>query len=879
MDLDALNGQQGLLIDVFGLTTSPTTSRVVSGVQTAIEKIAALYSADRAYIMVVDQSEKTVSTIHEFVRSGISPQFHTIQNTPLESFPWLMTQLGHTPAVVIDDVHQLGSEAQLERAELSRQEVRSAVLVGLICDDNLVGLFGLDYTERKRIRDDQVRLLELCGQALGAAVARVRAETEKAHALKSLQVFSGQFPGTLFKLNQTPDGYLRFTYLGDGNLPFFKYNDCALRHSAALMIEKILDADRESFENMLRHSAKFRTPVETRFRMGSSEQQCCWLEMRAAVSLLEDNSVEWSGILFDVTESKRDRRALEDQSRMTRTILENMPDGVITADINGRINNVNPAVESIFKISRLTLLGKSIGMLMPPGLAESQMYLLGRSLSSETSGSSIEILAMDGLGREFPVEVRMSLVDADQSAAVIGVISDISERKKAEAEIEDLAFYDPLTRLPNRRLLKDRLQQALSDSNRDNTSGALVFIDLDHFKTINDSAGHSVGDQLLTEVAKRLSQSVREGDTVARLGGDEFVVVLKGFKQNARPPAEQAEKVCEKMRDALNGTYLLNGAEYQGSSSMGVALFHDHDTTLEQLLAQADLAMFRAKDDGRNCIRFFDQKMQTAVSQRLSLEADLRQAIRHRQLTVYYQPQVDGDGTVIGAEALIRWNSPSRGFVSPGEFIPLAEDAGLIGEIGAYVLDQSLGILQAWANRGSGFEKLSLSVNVSAKQFQSPDFVSNLKNKIAVQAELAENLKLEITESVFALDLAHVSAMICEIRNMGVTVSLDDFGTGYSSLSYLKNLPLDELKIDQSFVRDLLDDPSDAAIAETILALASSLGMRALAEGVETAGQLRRLKAMGCQFFQGFLFARPMPATELDAYVAHQLGTGRRPLP
>jgi len=465
---------------------------------------------------------------------------------------------------------------------------------------------------------------------------------------------------------------------------------------------------------------------------------------------------------------------------------------------------------------------------------------------------------------------------ADDSMTWHGYFFDVTDRKHSESEIEKLAFYDPLTGLPNRRLLRDRLAQALTGSTRDQNHGALVFIDLDNFKNINDSAGHLTGDELLIQVGQRLKQTVREWDTVARLGGDEFVLILKGFPADTSSAAARVEKVCEKVRDALNEPYDLDGIEYTGTPSIGVTLFYDHDTSLEELLSQADMAMFRAKEDGRNCIRFYDCRMQQKVSERLALESDLRLAIRKNQLSVHYQILVNEKSEPVGAEALLRWYCPGRGMVSPAEFIPLAEETGLIESIGYWVLEEVLSRIASWKKRGDGLSKLQVSVNVSARQFHLPSFCSTVMALLRKTGASPRNLKVEITESALAYDLELVEDTLRTLRSMGIRISLDDFGTGYSSLGYLKRLSLDELKIDQGFVRDILDDPNDAAIAETILALASALKLSAVAEGVETKGQLERLVGMGCTRFQGYYFSRPLPAPEFEGLIEKSIKVGQR---
>jgi diguanylate cyclase (GGDEF)-like protein len=456
---------------------------------------------------------------------------------------------------------------------------------------------------------------------------------------------------------------------------------------------------------------------------------------------------------------------------------------------------------------------------------------------------------------------------ADDSTLWHGYFFDVTQRKQTESEIDKLAFYDPLTGLPNRRLLRDRLAQALAGSQRSRNYGALVFLDLNRFRVINDSAGHVIGDELLIQVGQRLQKAVRAWDTVARIGADEFVLVLKEFCADTVTVAATVEKGCKKIQDSLSEPYDLQGIEYTGSSSIGVTLFYGHNNSLEKLLSQADMALSRAKEAGPDSIRFYDAMMQEKVFERLRLDSDLRAAIRKNQFSVHYQVLVDELGGPVGAEALLRWNCPGRGMVPPAEFIPLAEEAGLIEQIGYWVLEDVLYRLARWKQLGGPLSQLKVAVNVSAKQFHLPSFYSTVMALLGKTGASPKNLKIEITESALAYDLELVEQTLLTFRRAGICISLDDFGTGYSSLGYLKRLSLDELKIDKGFVRDILTEPNDAAIAETILALASALRLSAVAEGVETKEQLARLVSMGCTRFQGYFFSRPLPLGEFEALI------------
>ncbi len=441
-----------------------------------------------------------------------------------------------------------------------------------------------------------------------------------------------------------------------------------------------------------------------------------------------------------------------------------------------------------------------------------------------------------------------------------GVARDITERKLAEAQIQRLAFYDELTGLPNRRLLMDRLERAVAASTREGCHGALLFLDLDNFKGINDTLGHEWGDRLLVQVGARVSACVRATDTVARLGGDEFVVVIEGLHADEAEAAAEAEAVAQKVLAALNQPYQVEGCEMHSTPSIGIALFLDAQQPVQELLKRADLAMYQAKAQGRNMLCFFDPAMQAAASARSALEGDIRLGLARNEFLLHYQPVVDATGQLLGAEALVRWHHPQRGMVPPADFIPLAEQTGLILPLGQQVLAMACRQLALWA-ADPARAGWTLSVNVSAQEFRQSDFVQDVLAVLRDSGADARRLKLELTESLLLHDVEDSILKMQALRTLGVGFALDDFGTGYSSLSYLKRLPLDQLKIDQSFVRDVLTDPNDAAIACTIITLAHSLALDVVAEGVETEGQRAFLLRNGCQRFQGYLFGRPGPAS------------------
>ncbi len=441
---------------------------------------------------------------------------------------------------------------------------------------------------------------------------------------------------------------------------------------------------------------------------------------------------------------------------------------------------------------------------------------------------------------------------------------DISERKKAEEKINELAFYDQLTGLPNRTLLLDRLKQTMTATSRTGNYCALLFLDLDNFKTLNDTLGHEMGDLLLKEVAQRLTACVRAGDTSARMGGDEFVMILTNLSIDKRAAANQAEVVGEKIIAALNESYLLKDISYHNTPSIGATLFSGDQAEIEDLLKQADIAMYRAKDAGRNTIRFFDPDMEIIVKKRAALEKDLRIAINKNQFLLHYQAQMAG-GKLTGSEVLVRWQHPERGIVSPADFIPLAEESRLILPLGQWVLETACRQLVQWAAHPD-MSHLTVSVNVSAHQFHQADFVDQVLDVLNKTGANPQLLKLELTESLLVSKVEEIIEKMFALKVKGVGFSLDDFGTGYSSLSYLKRLPLDQLKIDQSFVRDVLTDSNDATIAKTVIVLGQSLGLNVIAEGVETAEQRDFLASSGCHAYQGYFFSKPLPLNSFEEY-------------
>jgi len=561
------------------------------------------------------------------------------------------------------------------------------------------------------------------------------------------------------------------------------------------------------------------------------------------------------------------RQRADARIRRQASLLDKAQDAIIVRDLHQRILFWNHSAERMYGWTSAQALGQSCATLLygdPTGCEHATAAVLeqgewvGELLQKHRDGHSIEM------------EGRWTLVRSDdgQAESILSINTDITARKATEREIQRLAFYDALTGLPNRLLLMDRMRQALATSQRTHNGGALLFIDMDNFKTLNDTLGHDKGDLMLQQVGQRLKTCVRDIDTVARLGGDEFVVMLEALSAQPEELAVQARHVGEKILAALSSGYQLGAYLYRSTPSIGIAPFQGQDANVGELLQQADLAMYQAKAAGRNTLRFFNPQMQAVVNARADLEADLRTALAQHQFSLHYQPQVNQQGQCMGVEALLRWQHPERGVVLPKQFIALAEETGLILMLGRWVLHTACELLARWRH-DPALCHLTMAVNVSSRQFRSASFIHDVERVLAITQAPAQLLQLELTESVLVEDMEATIASMVALRDLGVCLALDDFGTGYSSLAYLKRMPLCQLKIDQGFVRDLLTDPSDAVIVQAILGLSHNLGLDVIAEGVETAEQHAALLQAGCPAFQGNLFSLPLPVQPLEVLL-HQ---------
>lgn len=595
------------------------------------------------------------------------------------------------------------------------------------------------------------------------------------------------------------------------------------------------------------------------YRLLLPEGRIKWVERRCnAVFDSGGNQLRISGTLQDITE--HEEAAI--QLRIAAVAFDTQ-EAIMVTDRQANIVKVNKAFVTTTGYTESEVQGKN-PRILKSGRHDDAFYQSMWQILSKHGRWSGEVWDRRKNGEIYPKWLTVTAVKSGSGIShYVAVFVDITERKQAEEEIRKLAYFDPLTELPNRRLMMDRLHLALHQSARTRNYGALMFIDLDNFKVINDTRGHDYGDKILIEVAHRLRDCVRDTDTIARFGGDEFVVLIEGLSISQQESAMQAGSVAEKIRAAISQNYLIMDTVYATSPSIGVVLFNGETIEIDELFKHADLAMYKVKESGRNAVRFFDPAMQIAIEKHAAIESDLRQALLKQEFRIHYQIQLDRELRPTGAEALIRWIHPVRGIVSPMQFIPVAEESSLILNIGNWVLESACRQIALW--RTGKLKHLSLAVNVSAQQFKQQDFVASVADLIHTYRIDPGLLKLELTESVVLSDVSEVVAKMHALKAIGIKLSMDDFGTGYSSLSYLKQLPLDQLKIDQSFVRDLSTDMNDAIMVKTIIDLAHNFKLEVIAEGVETQEQLEFLRKNGCGAYQGYLFGQPVTIDQFEA--------------
>jgi len=685
-------------------------------------------------------------------------------------------------------------------------------------------------------------------------VERQKAEQASQDALDRLQKIASQVPGLVFQFQLFPDGSSRIPYANEAIRSLYRVSPEEVSEDAAKVLAALHPDDLENFKTSFKVSARDLTPWRQEYRLKFDDAPVCWLFGNALPQRQADGSVLWHGFITDITKHKQ----TEVELRIAATAFE-LQDAMLVTDANNVILKVNQAFTRITGYSAEEVIGKTPNLLSS-GQHDKTFYSSMWESINRTDAWQGEIWNRRKNGEMFPEWLIITAVkEPDEKNEhvnnYVASFSDITSRKAAEEEIKQLAFYDPLTQLPNRRLLQERLKHSIDVERRDGKRLALLMLDLDRFKAVNDSLGHLAGDELLQQVAVRISARLRDVDMVARLGGDEFVVLLEDIAH-----AEDAARVAAEIIFVLGKPFQLTQSnDVQIGASIGISLYPEHGASYEMLMDHADAALYQAKDQGRGCYAYFSEDQTLAARERIALETRLRRAIEQRELRVFYQPQVDIEsGRIVGAEALVRWQDPIEGLIPPLRFIPIAEETGLILEIGAWVLRETCRQGRLWLD--AGLPPLTLAVNVSPQQFRRGDISALVATALNETGFPAEYLELEMTESGLLENQDNVMALLNTLRSQGIRLAIDDFGTGFSSLAYLKHFPLDVLKIDKSFIDDIPNLQDDMEIAATIIAMGHILGFKVLAEGVETPEQLAFLREKKCDSYQGYIKSPPVPA-------------------
>jgi diguanylate cyclase (GGDEF)-like protein/PAS domain S-box-containing protein len=848
--LEYVSGLQRNLVEITGALVAAAPGEIDDAITAALRRLGEYCGVDRSYLLDIDGDFAALTSTLEWSAAGVAPL--NLKARPRDNAPHMMHCIANGELLQIPRVGDLGPEWAREKEILCAQHVHSTLLVPVIANAVVEAYIGFDAVHGERQwSGDEIRLLRGLAEVIGATIQRDRADRARRESEGLLAIAGRTARVGGWSVDLAND---RFIWSDEA---------CAIHDEppgTTLTVEQAIGYCapewRDYARTLLEGCSREGTPFEDELEVITATGRRIWLRVIGEAVTSDDGIIRHlRGALQDITEQKQAQQDIQRLAERLTTTLESITDAFLTIDRDWRYTYANQEAERLTGQGRDALLGHVVWDACPE-LRGSQVEREFRRAMTEDRTTSFEYY--------YPGGERWLEINASPSAEGLAVyFRDITDRKRAEAEIEFFALYDPLTHLPNRRLLIDRLQHAIAASGRAGQYSAVLFLDLDHFKTLNDTLGHDIGDRMLQAVATRLTDCLRDSDTVARFGGDEFAVIAGELGQGEAQAVEQAQRISDKIRASLTRPYELGDHERRTTTSIGVTLFCEADDTTDDIMKRADLAMYQAKDAGRGTMRVFDPAMRDAMHTRMALEAGVREGIERDEFAAYYQCQVDATGAVVGAEALARWHHPERGLVGPGEFIPLAEETGLIKPLGETILERVCRRLADWASDPVRAQ-LAIAVNVSAHQFHHPGFVDRVKAILEHTGAPAERLLLELTESLLLTDIEDTITKMDRLKAAGVRFALDDFGTGYSSLSYLKRLPLDQLKIDQTFVRDALTDANDAAIVRTIIVLAQTMELEVIAEGVETEAVRTLLADNGCSRYQGFLYSHPLPIDEFE---------------
>jgi len=895
-----------------------------AGVTTALGELGAAVAADRAYTFLLDEPNGIMRNDHEWCAPGIAPQRAELQAVPLEAVAGWWRRFEADAPIVIPSVAGLDPATRPEAEILTTLAIRSVLAVPMRRHGRTIGFVGFDAVRAERAwSDPEVHALQVAAHLIGGTLERAAAASERDEADRRLAQLANQLPGALFQFELLPDGVRRFAYTSQRFGELLGTDPRGLVEDGRPALDRVLEEDRAGFEEALRRSARRLERWDHVFRVRDGNGRVLVIHGRAEPSLRADGAIVFHGVLHDVSERLAAQQAIERGAAFRRSLL------TLTHDLLAR-DVADDLYRSVLELAVDHVPGADAGSVIVRGAdgrfrfeAAAGFDLDGlRGIAFEPDGMAgrqpprVEVLPGGGEHDRLPADTRAVLETAGRLGEIRATLSvpvvvhgdtvaylhlDSFERPDAfdddaiasgtllggllgallqrlslesklrleRSKLDHMAHHDHLTGLPNRVLLSDRLEHALARDRRARLGTALLVVDLDGFKTVNDTFGHAAGDQLLAAVGARLREALRDEDTVARLGGDEFAVVASGLQEPAAAGA-----VARKVAAVVSDGYAVAGREVRVGGSIGVAVAPQDGADAGTLLKNADLAMYRVKNEGRGAIAFFTADLDARLRARATLTEDLRAALQAGGLQLVFQPRVRlTDAHPVGVEALARWDHPQRGPVPPAEFVPLAEEAGLAHQLGAHVLDLACGALAAWRREGRAGD-WRLAVNVSPHQLRAGGFDEVVHDTLARHRLSASALDLEVTESAMLDERPQVLEPLQRLRRAGVRVAMDDFGTGYSSLHRLAVLPVDTLKIDRSFVAGLGRLERDGAVVDAILALAHGLGLEVVAEGVETDEQRRALLERGCEQAQGFLFTEPLPAGRLWTWC-----DGREPAP
>jgi diguanylate cyclase (GGDEF)-like protein/PAS domain S-box-containing protein len=831
----------------------------------ALATLGRAVDADRVYVFENHDDPATgaplMSQRYEWCADGAAPQIDNpeLQNLTYEAFSWRW----HHTLIAGQAIRGLVREfPETERVILEPQAIRSILVLPIHIDEHFWGFIGFDdcHTDRAWTQIEE-NILRTAAAAIGDAYLRLRAETALRASEEQYRTLVDNLNIGVYRNTDGPQG--RFLQANPAIIQMFGYDESEAEFFQINVPDLYVDPEeRQRFmTEILSQGQVTNKALHLRRKDGAT----FWGALTARVAYDEQGQVKWlDGVIEDIT----DRRQAEARQRLAAAVFEAARDAILVTDQEGRIVAVNPAFTTLTGYAESEVKEKSPRLLWAERQPETFFEELGETVTREGVWQG-EFWARrkDGERRAALASLTAVRDGAGQITHYIGLGTDITALKAAEQRIEHLAYYDALTALPNRALLTQRAELALALAARHGETLAVLFLDLDRFKEVNDSLGHAEGDALLVQVAARLQALIRAEDTVCRLGGDEFVLLLPEAGQ------EGALRVADKVLAAFRQPFPVAGHHLGATVSIGIALYPYDGADFAELLKNADTALYRAKHEGRNTRVFYDRAMNAATLARMVLEAELRQALQAGQLCTHYQPKVRlADGALVGAEALVRWRHPERGLIPPGQFVPVAEASDLIVDVGDWMLDEVCRQLAAW--RRQGLAALTVAINMAARHFRQPGLADRIRDRLDAHGLPAQALELELTESTLLEAGADTAANLAQLERLGVGLSLDDFGTGYSSLSYLKRLPLSALKIDRSFVRDLVTDSDDRTLAATIIALGHHLGLAVVAEGVEAEEQRRFLLEQGCDLAQGYYFSRPLPAEEFAQWLT-QAGVAR----